>query len=180
VYSLWQAQPELPTRLYVAWDDRGLVTEFPPELAYSLVTDFTEPRQAFFNPGIGAAFLARYYMQTGIEDALPIARGLLQLSEDGTELQYDYPDTIQIGKFAWGAAAMLEVEPAEQHLRNVLRMGDWYADSELKDGSWVPSLWRTPEPTDVDALWKTAEHVLHITTMLTALAGYHRRASASS
>ena len=178
VYSLWKAQPELPSRLYVAWNNDGLVTKFEPELAYSLVTDFNKGRQAFFNPGIGAAFLARYYMMTGVEDALPIARGLLQLSEDGTELQYDYPDTVQIGKFAWGAAAMLEVEPADQHLRNVLRMGDWYADSQLKDGSWLPSLWRTPEPGDVDALWKTAEHVLHITTMLTALAGYHRGARA--
>lgn len=180
VYSLWQAQPELPTRLYVDWNDVGLVTNVPQELAYSLVTDFTKPRQAFFNPGIGAAFLARYYMQTGVEEALQIGRGLLKLSEDGTEAQYDYPDTVQVGKFAWGAAAMLEVEPAERYLRIVLRMGDWYADSQLKDGSWFPSLWRTPEPSDVDALWKTAEHVLHITTMLTALGGYRRRIGASS
>lgn len=173
-YSLWQAQPELPERLYVAWDDRGLVTEFPEELNYSLVTDFRKPRQAFFNPGIGAAFLARYYMSTGTKGALPIAKGLLELSEKGTDAQYDYPDTVQVGKFAWGAAAMLEVEDSERYLKILHMMGDWYADSQLEDGSWLPSLWRTPKPADPDKLWKTAEHVLHITTMLTAMGGFVR------
>ena len=116
VYSLWQAQPELAEkRLYVDTDDVGIVTKVPNELAYALVTDLNKPRQAYFNPGIGAAFLARYYMKTGVQEALPIARGLLQLSE-GTEAQYDYPDTCQVGKFAWGASAMLEVEPLAKHL----------------------------------------------------------------
>lgn len=41
---------------------------------------FRKPRQAFYNPGIGAAFLSRYYMVTRHERARQIARGLLQLS----------------------------------------------------------------------------------------------------
>lgn len=174
VCALYNAQPELPRRLYVTWDDQGLVTDVPPEVAYYLVTDFQKPRQAFFNPGIGAAFLVRYYMQTRAPGALPIARGLLQLTGGGTELQYDFSDTVQIGKFAWGASAMLEVEPVEEHLRNVLRMGDWFANSQLADGRWNPSAFKCPQPSDVDALWKTAEHLVHISTVLTALGGYQR------
>jgi hypothetical protein len=174
VKALYEAQPDLPRRLYVSWVDGHLMTQIPPELAFRSVIEFDKPRQAFFNPGIGAMFLSRYAMQTGSQDARRIARLLLQLSEDGTEAQYDYPDTVHVGKFGWGAAAMLDIEPVEKHLQNVIRMSNWYADTQLPDGSWVPSGFLCPKPNDSDALWKTAEHILIMSYVLAALRAYPR------
>jgi hypothetical protein len=133
------------------------------------VIDFQAPRQAFFNPGIGAAFLARYYMVTGQTHARDLGRQLLVLSETATDQQYDFADTVHVGKFAWGAATMLEADPAESHLRDVLLMADWYANCQLPDGRWNPSAFLYPRPNEADALWKTAEHILIINLMLGSL-----------
>jgi hypothetical protein len=176
--NLYEAQPDLPSRLFVSWVNGGLMTQVPPDLAFRSVVVFDKPRQAYFNPGIGAMFLSRYFMQTRSADARRIARALLQLSEDGTEAQYDYPDTVHVGKFGWGAAALLDIEPAERHLRNVLRMSHWYAETQLEDGRWVPSGFICPQATDADALWKTAEHLLIISYVLAALRSYPRLFSA--
>ena len=172
--ALLEGQPDLPRRLYLSSDAAGLITQYDHEEVFSHVVDFQAARQSFFSPGIGAAFLARYGMVTKQERAHDIARQLLELSENGTQMQYDYPDTVHVGKFAWGAAAMLEVEPSATHLKNVLRMADWCADSQLGDGRWNPSGFLFPQPTDVDALWKTGEHVVIVNTMLSALAGLDR------
>jgi hypothetical protein len=172
--ATFEAQPDLPHRLYTAWDEGGLITEFDPELAFDRVTDFREPRQQFFNPGIGAAFLARYYKQTGEAKALDIARALLALSEGGSAAQFDYTDTVQIGKYAWGLAAVLDVDPDERYVRGLLKMADWFVDSQCEDGRWNPSAFIVPSPGDVDGLWKTAEHIMIMTMMLSALAGQPR------
>ena len=82
--ALWEAQPELPRKLYLAWDDGGLITEFDDAVAFGRVIDFQAPRQSFFNPGIAAAFLGRYAMATGTAQAAEIARELIRLSEGGT------------------------------------------------------------------------------------------------
>jgi hypothetical protein len=174
IRRLHAAQPELPRRLYTATDDDGLVTDVPPELAFDLVTDLTAPRQAYFNPGIGAAFLGRYAMATGAGEARRLADALLALSEQATEAQFDHTDTVQVGKFAWGAAVLLEGGHDERYVRDLVRMGDWYADSQRPDGGWAPSAFQVPAPEDADVLWKTAEHVLHVTTMLTAIGGTDR------
>ena len=69
--SLWDAQTELPDTLYAAWEGDGLVREWPEDPVrgapadFFLVTHFQEPRQASYNPGIAAAFLARYGAATG-------------------------------------------------------------------------------------------------------------------
>ena len=81
--ALWDAQPELPRKLYLAWDDNGLVTEFSSDVAFGRVIDFQAPRQSFFNPGIAAAFLGRYAMATGTSQAADIAREMIRLSEGG-------------------------------------------------------------------------------------------------
>jgi hypothetical protein len=174
VKRLYEAQPDLPRRLYVSWDRSGLFTEFPPELAFRSVVDFDRPRQSYFNSGIGAMFMARYFMQTGSEEARAIGRALLQLNENGTDAQYDYPDTVHVGKFGWGAAAMLDIEPSERHLDDVNRMGRWYVDTQLPDGRWNPSGFICPEPTEGDGLWKTAEHVLVMSYVLASLGSYPR------
>lgn len=175
--ALLAAQPELPDRLYTAWEPAGLVTDVPEEDddAFVVVTDFRRPRQAFYNPGIGAAFLARYFMATGEPTARELMRSLLALSAGGCEEQYDYRESSQICKFGWGSALALEVDPGGDHLRHVVRMAHWYADAQHPDGRWYPSSFRVPNPTLGDALVKTAEHVLWVAMMLTSLAGAQRR-----
>jgi hypothetical protein len=54
-------------------------------------------------------------------------------------------------------------------------MVDWYARSQSDDGSWVPSDFLTPTPNVADALYKTAEHTLWVSYMLTSLASRNRR-----
>ncbi len=172
-----EAQPDLPGRLYLCWGKSGLVTEVPPEKALGHYIDFASPRQTFFNPGIGAAFAGRYWMVTGSEAARRIGRRFIELSDAATEKQFDYRDTVHVGKLAWGSGAMLDVEPDGLFLRNAMRMGRWLVDCQEPDGRWNPTHFQTPDPTDVDALWKTAEHVLLSTIVLTALVAYPRTAS---
>jgi hypothetical protein len=172
--SLWDAQPDLPRKLYLAWDDKGLVTEFADDVAFGRVIDFQAPRQAFFNPGIAAAFLGRYAMATGTAQASEIAREMIRLSEGGTELQYDWADTVHVGKIAWGASIVFEVAPDLALANQIVRMAQWLRDCQPDDGGWAPSHFLFPNPNDADVLWKTAEHIMIINFMLAAIGGHHR------
>jgi hypothetical protein len=174
ISALHDAQPELPRRLYSGMDENGLITEIPAGLEFELLTDLEQPRQAFYNPGIAASFLARYFMQTGEERARELGRSFLRLSAEATDRQYDHTESKQVCKFGWGAALMAEADPAGDHLRWAIRMGEWFADGQLPDGRWHNSPFLTPEPTDADDVEIGAEFVLHLTTILTALGGYDR------
>jgi hypothetical protein len=166
---LWDAQPELPGRLFSIWSPSGLVTESArPEFIW--VTDFSQPLQAFYNPGIAAAFLSRYYAASGNPRAKELVTQFLLLSENGTEEQYDYKSSMQVCKFGWGSAMALEIGAPGNHLDNLLHMADWYRDSQGVDGSWYPSPFLAPDPTASDGINKTSEHTLWVSLMLTALA----------
>jgi hypothetical protein len=172
--ALYDAQPELPRRLFTAWDEGGLMTDVPDELAFEVITDLHGRRQAFYNPGIAAAFLARYFQHSGDERARELGRRYLALSAEGGEGQFDYTESAQICKFGWGAALMHEADPEGGHLPHVLRMAEWFCDSQLEDGRWHDSPFLSPDPTEGDDLEITAEFVLHLTTILTALGGRDR------
>jgi hypothetical protein len=172
--ALWEAQPELPRKLYIAWDDDGLITEFPPEVAFGRVIDFQAARQAFFNPGIAAAFLGRYGMATGNAQAAEIAREMIRLSEGGSELQYEWADTVHVGKVAWGASVVLEAAPDLALAKQIVRMAYWLRDCQLENGGWNPSHFLFPNPNDADVLWKTSEHIMIINFMLAAVGGHER------
>jgi hypothetical protein len=168
------AQPELPGRLYLCWGKDGLITNVQPEQALGHVVDFAKPRQTFFNPGIGAAFMGRYYMATRSEAARSMGRRFVELSDAGTERQYEYWDTVHVGKVAWGSGSMLDVDADDLYLKNAVRMGKWLIDSQSEDGRWNPTHFQTPDPTDSDALWKTGEHIMLSSIVLAALAAYPR------
>ncbi len=169
--NLYEAQPDLPRRLFTGWDANGLITMVDRELEFELITDFGKPRQAFYNPGIAAAFLARYFMQTGETKARDLGRSYLQLSAEGTELQFDYGESKQICKFGWGASLMLLADPEGDHLGHVVRMAEWFIESQLEDGRWHNSPFLKPNPTDSDDLAVTAEFVQHLAIVRTALGG---------
>lgn len=172
---MWPQQPEMPNRLYLSTDKDGNLATSPPEgQEFGHYMDIDKPRQAFFNPGLGAAFLGRYTLATGNTGGVEIARELLAFSGNAHEAQYDYEDTVHVGKFGWGAGAMLDVEPSESHLAQSMRMGQWYLDSQLDDGRWNPTAFLVPEPDEADALWKTAEHIVLMQVVEMALAAYPR------
>jgi hypothetical protein len=171
---LWAAQPDLPHRLHTAWDTDGLVVDPTPEDRFMCVTDFREPRQAFYNPGIGAAFLSRYGMLTGDASALRMAGDLLDLTAGGTDDQFNYRESMQVCKFGWGSAMALEAGVDGPQVARLLRMTKWYVDSQSERGTWVPSGFLVPEPTVSNEIEKTAEHVLWVTMMDQALAGMDR------
>jgi hypothetical protein len=168
---LWHAQPELPDLLYGAWGPDGLVLRPDEADRFRCIVDFRAPRQAFYIPGISAAFLSRYYLARRETTARDLALSMLMLNENGTSEQFNYRESMQICKFGWGSALAYEMESDERHLKNILRMADWYRKSQAEDGSWVPSPFLTPKPSVADALYKTAEHTLWVSYMLTALAG---------
>jgi hypothetical protein len=178
VAGLWGAQRGLPRVLVTATDGEGRLMVPPPhevDLRWETVIDFSRPRQAFANPGITAAFLARYSMRTGDTDALQLARDYLSLSEGGTSRQFDGADSVQICKLGWGASVLLEADPDVRYLEWVRRMGEWFIAVQQPDGRWRDSPFRrdreAPEGQDLAV---TAEFVQHVGTIVTALGGRDR------
>ncbi len=176
--SLWDAQPALPHLLYSATNGPDLISDVAADekLAFEVVTDFTKPRQAFYNPGITAAFLGRYAMATGNTDAIELARSYLDLTVAGTDAQFDHTDSVQVCKFAWGSSVLLEATGDRRYLGYALRMGDWFVDIQNADGSWDNSpflMARTTDPASV-RIEITAEFVQHLTTVANALGGHRR------
>jgi len=176
--SVYDAQPDLPARLYSATDGHRLITDVDGEaLAWQTVTDFTKPRQAFYNPGIAAAFLGRYHMATGNPDALDLARNYLDLTVAGTDAQFDHTDSVQVCKFAWGASILYEITGEQQYLGHAVQMARWFMDAQNEDGSWDNSpflMAREGVHAPSVRIEMTAEFAQHLTTILTALSSHPR------
>lgn len=171
-HRLLDSQPELPTRLYPIWGPQGLVTDPPDDLRFNGVVDFSKPLQAFHNPGIGAAFLARYASRTNTTEAHDMARNLLTLNRTATPEQYNHRESTSVCKFGWGAAMLLDLDPEAQLVADVVRMTQWYADSQNSDGSWVHRTPSRPNPTEAHIMEKTVEHAQWVAMMLSSLARY--------
>jgi hypothetical protein len=171
--ELLEMQPEAPARLYPCRIGNTLLTRSDTShTAWDVVTDFHRPFQQFYNPGIAAAFLGRYADCRSDAAALAAAKSYLQLNVQGAPLQFDHTVNAQACKFGWGAAVLLDVDPSALLLEHVLRMAAWFVDSQYPDGHWTPSGFLVPRPGDADNMPKTAEHVLHVATLQSALARY--------
>ena len=171
--ELYRIQPNLPRRLFPCRIGQDLLTL--PDATHNewdVITDFHRPFQQFYNPGIAAAFLGRYGACKNDADALALARSYLDLTVRGAALQFDYKVNSQTCKFGWGAAVLLDVDPSDAYARHALRMATWFVDSQYEDGHWEPSGFLVPNPDDADNMPKTAEHVLHVVTLTTALSKY--------
>jgi hypothetical protein len=167
--QLYAKQPELPTKLYTGLRNGELVTTFGAKEAFVRVVDFSAPKQAYFNPGIAAAFLAGYSQKTGDVDALTLGERYLALNESGTTDQFDDRSSVQICKFGWGVAAMHTASPTLNRLHWLNKMADWFVSRQESDGSWAPSSFMTPRPGMLDYFWKTAEHLMEVSYIESAL-----------
>lgn len=170
IVELYRSQPDLPQRLFNGRSGAALVTEVPAGLEWMLVTDFGKPRQSYYHPGIAAVFLAGYAMQRADAAALSLGHRFLELNIRGAPEQFNDPESVQICKFGWGAAAMQIADPTADFRTHLLRMSDWFIDHQGTDGSWRPSGFLSSDPKIHEKMTKTAEHAMEITAMISALA----------
>jgi len=163
-------QPELPTVLYTARSRHGVVTDPPVALRWALAVRCGEPRQAYFYPGVAAAFLALYAMRTGDAAALAAGHAYLAINFAGTAAQLEDLASVQACKFGWGVALMQIADPGRDYADTLVKMADWFIARQRADGSWGPSAFISPEPSRVELMTKTAEHAMEVTAILAALA----------
>lgn len=173
VVDLYKMQPDLPRRLFPCRIGAELLTMADANhTQWDVITDFHLPFQQFYNPGIAAAFLGRYFAHKNEPKALQLAKAYLDLTVQGAALQFDYNVNSQACKFGWGAAVLLDVDASDAYAEHALQMARWFVDSQSQDGHWTPSGFLVARPDDSDNMPKTAEHVLHVVTLITALAKY--------
>ena len=80
-----------------------------------------------------------------------------------TEAQFKYP---AVCKSSWGSSLLWMITGDEQYRDWTLRMGDWYVETQEPDGWWHPLV----ERTEADRIEVTLEFVMHLDTLIGALA----------
>jgi hypothetical protein len=173
--KLWEIQPQLPDRLFTAMDGNRLITDFggDADAEWQMVTDFTKPRQAYYNPGIAAAFLGQYSSARADPEALALAEAYLALTTNGSPIQFDFEDSVQVCKYAWGASVLYEATREPKFLAQAKRMIPLFCDAQNSDGSWDNSPFLMERAADRESVRVeiTAEFVQHLVTVRTALGG---------
>ena len=166
---LWAAQPELPDRLYCVWTHAGgLATTVPAgEDARHYVNESQEVRQFHYNGGIAAACLTHLFMATGDEQWLDLARAYQRFSMESTPRQFE---TKQVCKSAWGSGLITLAGGDDAYLDWLIRMGDWFAAEQEADGRWSNTRYIDPDPPVQHQIEATAEFVVHLDTLIGALA----------
>ncbi len=132
--TIYEAQPDPEHVLYFVYKPgQGLRTEFPEERQKLHSIRHDTPRQAYFNMGIAAAFLARLHMETGDASWSVLGRDYLQLAFNVLDEMYE---TAQVGKVGWGAALMYQTTGEDRMLRLAERVGEAMAAQQTDTGGW--------------------------------------------
>ncbi|MDE2766942.1 MAG: hypothetical protein OXP73_13770 [Chloroflexota bacterium] len=163
---VWNAQSELPDRLYYSYSrrDQAVITSYDARNRFWHVVESQEPRpQRWTVGGLSAAFLCRLYMVDPKPDYLSLARDFQQFSIQSTPRQFEFP---QVCKSGWGAALLYQVTSEEQYAAWAVKLAHWFADTQTDDGSWVFD----SDPTEGRTLELTAEFVAHVDTIIGCLA----------
>ena len=166
---LWDDQPELPDRLYTLYTrGGGIVRETPANLTLGhVVNDRRDVRQYHYNGGIAAAFLGRLFLHTRDEQWLELARAYQQFSMESTERQFE---TKQVCKSAWGSAVLYLATGDALYRDWLVRMGDWFAAEQEPAGNWSNTPYLEPNPTVGGQIAITAEFIVHLDSIIGALA----------
>ena len=163
-----RAQPNLPRHLYFAWsrERQALITEFDAAAAATYVVDNElDARQSWVVGGIAAAFLGRLYLVDRDPELLSLARAYQDFSMAATPAQFNYASACKSG---WGGAVLYQVTGEDRYLEWTRRMGDWFAGRQRADGAW--GLDETS--TGGTLVWVTLEFVMHMDTIINALASH--------
>lgn len=164
---LWDAQPALPDRLYTIWTSRGLLTRVPDDIdRRHVVQEAHRPLQFFYNGGVAAAFLTHLSLATGEVRWLEYARRYQQFSMESCAEQFD---TKQVCKSAWGSGLLYLATGDEAYLPWIVRMGEWFVAGQEADGGWNNTRALESNPPLRHRLEITAEFVVHLDTVISAL-----------
>lgn len=169
VLALHASQPALPQRLYSFCNGNELLTSPAQNLKWLAVTEFDQPRQSFYTPGIAAVFLAGWATQRQDQQALALGHEFLQLNRGGISAQFEDAESVQICKFGWGVAAMAMADARVDQTPDLLRMAEWFPAHQDEDGAWGLSTFLMPKSGVIEKMSKTAEHVMEVNAMLAAL-----------
>jgi len=166
---LWDEQPELPDRLYTLYTRSGGIVRQPPEglSLRHVVNDRREVREYHYNGGMAAAFLGRLYLHTRDRQWLDLARAYQQFSMESSARQFE---TKQVCKSAWGAAVLYMATGEPQYRDWIVRMGDWFVEEQEPAGNWTNTLYLEPNPTVGGRIAITAEFIVHLDSVIGALA----------
>jgi len=168
--KMWEAQPEPETKLYRMFTPtQGLITDLsslPVGEVGEYVVDATGRRQAYFVPGIAAAFLARLYMATGLDEHLALAESYIQFAMRCSDDQFMRP---QVGKVGWGASLLYEITKKYEYRDLAFRVGDYLLDNQFPEGYWLNV---HPAIEYHNVLEVTFEFVVHMDTIGTALTAW--------
>lgn len=165
---LWQAQPELPDRLYTIWTPAGgLATEVPEgEDRRHYINESGEIRQLHYNGGIAAACLTHISMATGDDRWLTLARAYQRFSMESTPGQFE---TKQVCKSAWGSSLISLAAGDASYAPWLIKMGDWFSAGQEVDGNWSNTAAVDPDPPLAHKIEITAEFIVHVDSLIGAL-----------
>lgn len=165
--NLWSQQDELPHRLYYNLSKRTqkVVREFPPEDSRHHVVIAQEPvHQRWTVGGIASAFLSRLYMADRKPAYVSLARKYMQFSMESTDAQFQFAPVCKSG---WGSSLLYQITGDAAYRDWTLRMGDWFSDTQSKDGSWFNTF---PGDGKVSTqIHLVAEFVAHVDNIIAGL-----------
>jgi hypothetical protein len=170
---LWQAQPELPERLYSVWTRAGGLAEAPQEGDFPLhyVQESQEVRQMHYNGGIAAAFLSHLYLATGEQRWIELARSYQRFSMESTPRQFEVK---QVCKSAWGSGMIALATGDDAYIPWLTTMGDWFVAEQEAPGNWTNNRQYNPDPDIQLQIEITAEFIVHLDTVIAALSAVSR------
>ena len=173
---LWNAQPELPERLFTMWTaEGGLATEIPDgENRRHYINEANDVWQYHYNGGIAAACLSHLFMATGDERWINLARNFQLFSMDTIEGQFQ---TKQVCKSAWGSGLISLATGDESYLPWLLKMGDWFTTGQESDGRWSNTPNLDPDPPLAHQIEISAEFVVHMDTLIESVSAIAARAA---
>src|SRR3990172_1264137 len=132
--TVYEAQPDPAHELFFVYKPgQGLRTSFPDERQKMHSIRHDTPRQAYFNMGIAAAFLARLALTTGDASWSVLGRDYLQLAFNALDEMYE---TAQVGKVGWGAALVYQTTGDEKMRQLATRVGEAMAAQQTDTGGW--------------------------------------------
>jgi hypothetical protein len=170
--QIWDVQrdldPEtaLPRTFHCFWSrarQRPYVPGDPGYAAHMTVENAADRMQRWTIGGISAGFLCRLTLATGDGQWLDLARRYQAVSMAATEQQFKYPSAC---KTSWGSSLLYQVTGEAPYRDWTMRLGDWYAALQGADGAWRPWV----ETHENDRVWITLEYVMHLDTLIAALA----------
>jgi hypothetical protein len=169
---IYDAQTELPDSFYCFWSRsrQRPILRSDPDFELRMVVDNQVDRpQRWTIGGISAGFLCRLYLAEGGAAGggnaahLELARRYQAFSMAATDAQFKYP---AVCKSSWGSSLLWLITGDEQYRDWTLRLGDWYVDTQEPEGDWHPLV----EKTEADRIEVTLEFVMHLDTLIGALA----------